>query len=143
MAYDKDFAERIRAITAQHSHVTEKAMFGGIAFMAYERMAFGIVEQKLMVRVGPERCESALAQRHVEPMLFTGRPMRGMVYVMPEGTRTQSALQKWIELALEVAAASPPKAPKFKRVSKPTPEISAGAKKTKKHAPKTQRGRGV
>lgn len=114
MAYDPQLAERVRAITVG-AGVTEKHMFGGIAFMKNDRMAFGIVRDELMVRVGPAHYEASLQRPHVKPMDFTGRPLRGMVFVAPEGIRTRAALQKWIELAIAVADAEPPKKPKMKK----------------------------
>ena len=84
-------------------------MFGGIAFMLAGNMFCGIVKDELMVRVGPERHDDALSQPHARPMDFTGRAMRGMVYVQPEGFRTDSDLKQWVDLGLMFAAALPPK----------------------------------
>lgn len=109
MAYDEELAERIRRALADKHSVVEKRMFGGIAFMLRGNMCCGIVRDDLMVRVGPERHEEALAQPHARPMDFTGRPMRGMVYVTPEGCRTDEALKRWVEQGLNFAATLPPK----------------------------------
>lgn len=109
MAYDEELAERIRRALADKHSVVEKRMFGGIAFMLRGNMCCGIVRGDLMVRVGPERHEEALAQPHARPMDFTGRPMRGMVYVTPEGCRTDEALKRWVEQGLNFAATLPPK----------------------------------
>ncbi|MDO8612139.1 MAG: TfoX/Sxy family protein [Dehalococcoidia bacterium] len=92
----------------KHS-VVEKRMFGGIAFMLRGNMCCGIVRDDLMVRVGPERHEEALAQPHARPMDFTGRAMRGMVYVTPEGFRTDEGLKSWVEQGLGFAASLPAK----------------------------------
>ena len=77
--------------------MAEKKMFGGLAFLLDGKMFCGIVKDDLMVRVGPERYEAALAEAHVRPMDFTGRPMNGYVYVGPGGSRTVKAIAKWVE----------------------------------------------
>ena len=109
MAYDEELAERVRRALAGREGLSEKKLFGGIAFMLRGNMCCGIVRHDLMVRVGPERHEEALAQPHARPMDFTGRPMRGMVYVTPEGCRTDEALKRWVEQGLNFAASLPPK----------------------------------
>ena len=109
MAYDEELAERIRRALAGRQGVSEKKMFGGIAFMLRGNMCCGIVGDELMVRVGPGRFQEALAEPHARPMDFTGRPMRGMVYVTPEGCRTDEALKRWVEQGLNFAASLPPK----------------------------------
>ena len=81
MAYDEKLADRIRQAVGPRGDVTEKKMFGGLAFLLDGKMFCGIVKDDLMVRVGPERYEAALAEAHVRPMDFTGRPMNGYVYV--------------------------------------------------------------
>ena len=109
MAYDEELAERIRRALAGRQGVSEKKMFGGIAFMLRGYMCCGIVGDELMVRVGPGRFQEALAEPHARPMDFTGRPMRGMVYVTPEGCRTDEALKRWVEQGLNFAATLPAK----------------------------------
>ena len=109
MAYDEQLAERVRLTLAGRDALSERKMFGGIAFMLAGNMFCGIVKEELMVRVGPERYDDALAQPHARPMDFTGRAMRGMVYVQPEGFRTDSGLKRWLELGLTFAASLPPK----------------------------------
>src|SRR3989304_10001362 len=109
MAYDEKLAERVRRALTPRESLVEKKMFGGIAFMLRGNMCCGIVRDDLMVRVGPERHEEALAQPHARPMDFTGRPMRGMVYVTPEGCRTDEALKRWVEQGLNFAETLPPK----------------------------------
>ena len=109
MAYDETLAQRIRELLADKHSVVEKRMFGGIAFMLHGNMSCGIVKDQLMVRVGPERHAEALAQPHARPMDFTGRPMKGMVYVGPEGLRSDADLNDWVRLAEEFAGSLPPK----------------------------------
>jgi len=108
MAFDPDLAERIRKAIEGDSGWTERKMFGGIAFMLHGNMCCGIVDHRLMVRVGSDAYEKALAMPHVKPMDFTGKPMRGFIYVEPAGTKKIAALRKWI--ALGVAAPKPAKA---------------------------------
>ncbi len=85
MAYDEGLAERIREGLAEQRDVTEKKMFGGVAFMLRGSMFVGIVKEDLMVRVGAEAHEDALREPHARTMDFTGKPMRGYVYVAPPG----------------------------------------------------------
>jgi uncharacterized protein (DUF1697 family)/TfoX/Sxy family transcriptional regulator of competence genes len=77
--------------------VTERKMFGGVAFLRKGKMFCGIVGNDLMVRVGPERYESALADVHTRPMDFTGRPMNGYVFISPGGTRLATSVKKWVD----------------------------------------------
>ena len=109
MAYDEELAERVRLALAGREGLSEKRMFGGIAFMLHGNMSCGIVKDQLMVRVGPERHAEALAQPHARPMDFTGRPMKGMVYVGPEGLRSDADLNAWLRRAVEFTETLPPK----------------------------------
>lgn len=104
MAYDETLADRIRRAVGPRADVTEKRMFGGLAFLLDGRMFCGIVKDDLMVRVGPERYKAALAEAHVRPMDFTGRPMNGYVFVGPGGSRTEKAIKKWIDQAAAFVA---------------------------------------
>jgi len=97
MAYDEALASRIRELLRDRRDVTERKMFGGLAFLVTGHMCCGIVGRDLMVRVGREEYESALSEKHARPMDFTGRPLRGMVYVAPAGVRTKRALETWID----------------------------------------------
>jgi len=97
MAYDEKLARRIRDAIGSRYRITEKQMFGGIAFLLNGKMFCGIVKDELMVRVGPERYEGALARAHVRPMDFTGRPMVGYVFVGPRGCASAKAIKPWIE----------------------------------------------
>lgn len=109
MAYDEELAERIRGLLAGRDDVTERKMFGGIAFMVRDRMAVGVVRHDLMVRVGPGAHDEAVARPHTRPMDFTGRPMRGMVYVAPAGVADDAELARWVETGAPYAASQPPK----------------------------------
>jgi len=111
MAYDETLADRIRDVLAAEPGVTERKMFGGIAFMVDGHMACGIVRDELMLRLGAEGADAALEKPHVRPMDFTGRPMTGMVYVEPAGVRGV-ALRNWVGRAVAHARSLPPKQPK-------------------------------
>jgi len=110
MAYDDELAARIRAVLPVGAPVTERQMFGGLAFMVGGHMFCGVVKDTLMVRLGPEAADRALEQPHVRPMDFTGRPMTGMVFVEPAGL-AGSALQQWVHDAADHARSLPPKQP--------------------------------
>ncbi len=96
MAYDESLAARIRRVMQDWPDVMERKMFGGLAFLLRGHMCCGIVNRDLMVRVGPGEYERALSKAHVRPMDFTGRPLKGMVYVAQSGLRTETALRHWI-----------------------------------------------
>lgn len=109
MAYDEALAARIRRLLGRRADVTERRMFGGVAFMVRGHLCCGIVGRDLVVRVGREAYPAALARRHARPMDFTGRPLTGMVYVAPAGCRTAAGLRAWIEPAVRLARGRPPK----------------------------------
>ncbi len=88
--------------------VSERKMFGGLAFMVDGHMACGIAGDDLMLRLGAEGAESALRKPHVRPMDFTGRPMTGMVFVEKAGLNGAS-LKRWVTAATSFARTLPPK----------------------------------
>lgn len=112
MAYDEKVAERLSRVFSEHKSVVEKKMFGGIAFMYTDHMSGGVIDEMFMVRVGPEEYEKALSEAHVRPMDFTGRPMKGYVYVEPTGFKTEKNLIKWVEKGIRFVKTLPPKKPK-------------------------------
>ena len=107
--------ERVRSLLRRRRGVAEISMFGGQCFTLRGHMCCGTLKQDLVVRIGPERYEQALAQPHARPMDFTGRPLKGFVFVGPNGYKTDAALAKWLRWATEFAESLPPKAPKAKR----------------------------
>lgn len=109
MAYDEGLAERIRAVTGTDPGVSERKMFGGLAFLLHGNMACGIVGDELMVRVGPDAWADCLALPHAREMDFTGRSMKGMVYVGPEGFAEDAELATWVGRGLAFAGSLPPK----------------------------------
>jgi TfoX/Sxy family transcriptional regulator of competence genes len=108
VAYDEKLADRVRHLLAGDPGLTERKMFGGLAFMLEGHMCCGIVGDELMLRLGVDGAEAALARQHVRPMDFTGKPMAGMVYVAPEGLRGR-ALRRWVESASAFVRTLPPK----------------------------------
>lgn len=109
MAYDEKLAERIRKVLASRKALTEKKMFGGITFLLRGNMCCGVVNDDLVLRLGPEQGEKALKKPHARECDFTGRPMKGMVMVVPNGYKTDSALRKWVEQAADFASSLPAK----------------------------------
>ena len=109
MAYDEALADRMRSLLQSREGVTERKMFGGLCFMLGGNMAFGITGDDLMVRVGPDNFEETLALPHARPMDFTGRPMKGMVYVDAEGFKSDQGLAEWAERGMSFAGSLPPK----------------------------------
>ena len=107
MAYDEDLADRVRTVLPAGEPVTERQMFGG-------RMFCGIVKDALMARLGPEAAGRALGQPHVRPMHFTGRPMKGMVFIDPPGLQGD-ALRQWVDAAAGYARGLPSRAARKRR----------------------------
>jgi TfoX/Sxy family transcriptional regulator of competence genes len=103
----------VRDLLAGDPALTERKMFGGLAFMLDENMCCGIVDHRLMLRLGADLAEHALERPHVHPMDFTGRPIAGMVYVAAEGLRGR-ALRTWVEQAAGFARTLPAKRPPTK-----------------------------
>ena len=110
MAVNEKLVSRIRDVLSDRNDVEENRMFGGIAFMVGGHMCCGPLESDLMVRVGPDRYDSALKRKHATTMEFTGKPMRGFVTVKAEGLRTKRDLTRWVGLGLTFVETLPPKA---------------------------------
>ncbi len=109
MAYDEDLAQRVREVLAARSDLGERKMFGGIAFMVTGNMACGVLKEDLIVRLGDDEGEKALAEDGVRPFDFTGKPMKGIVYVSPERISDDAELAEWVEAGADYAASLPPK----------------------------------
>src|SRR5215467_6737399 len=107
MAFDERLADRVRGALADVPDVSERRMFGGLAFLVGGHMACGVVGADLMLRLGD--ADAALDRPHVRPMDFTGRPMRTMAYVAADGIVSDKELEQWVEQAVEFARALPPK----------------------------------
>jgi TfoX/Sxy family transcriptional regulator of competence genes len=109
MAYDEGLAQRVREILGPRPFISERKMFGGLAFLLDGKMVVGISGSKLMARVGAERYQDALALPHVREMNFTGKPMKGYVYVDPPGLAEDSNLLAWVSWCASHVAALPGK----------------------------------
>ena len=112
MAYDEALAGRIRTALSELAGTTEKKMFGGIAFMLNGNMCCGVVKEDLMVRLAPDRSEEALQLPHARPMDFTGRPMKGFVFVGSDALKTERMLKTWVDRGVTFASSLPPRKPK-------------------------------
>ena len=108
MAYSEALADRIRDALGPRAGLSERQMFGGIAFMLGGNMAVGVVGEDLMVRLGPD-AERALAEPHVRPMDFTGKPIKSMIYVGAAGIESDEDLASWVEAGAAYAESLPPK----------------------------------
>jgi hypothetical protein len=109
MAFDEGVANRVREALRSRAVAEEKRMFGGIAFMVDGHMCVGVNDRDLMLRVGPAAAEGAFGRPGARPMDFTGRPLKGYLYVGPEGFTDEAALGEWLEMALDFVRTLPPK----------------------------------
>jgi hypothetical protein len=110
MPYDEQLAVRIREVFRGRRDVSERKMFGGVAFMYRTRMCCGVVGNDLVVRIAADEFAAAMRRKHVRPMDFTGKPMRGFVYVSRAGLRTTAVLRSWVacgERFVQQASAKP------------------------------------
>jgi TfoX/Sxy family transcriptional regulator of competence genes len=110
MAYDEDLANRIRELLAGEEAITEKKMFGGLAFLLNGNMAVSASGQGgLLVRVDPADTDAALARPHAARMEMGGRTMDGWIRVAPEGVKTKGDLASWVERGVAYARSLPAK----------------------------------
>ena len=109
MAFSEELADRTRVVLAERTRWDERKMFGGLAFMVAGHMCCGIIGDELMVRVGPDAYEEALSEPEAREMDFTGRPLRGMVYVSTAGVGTPEELAAWVDRGLRFVRSLPPK----------------------------------
>ncbi len=110
MAYDADLAERIRELIATEPDVTERQMFGGLAFLVAGNMSVAASGQGgLMVRVAPGETDALVAQAHVHPFEMRGRAMRGWLRVDAQGVQTKRELASWVRRGVAYARSLPPK----------------------------------
>jgi len=109
VAFDEALAGRIREQLVGRCGISERKMFGGIAFMLDDKMFAGVIKDDLMVRVDPQTFATALTEPHVREMDFTGRPMQGYHYVAYAGLATDEALARWLDFARSWVATLPAK----------------------------------
>ena len=107
MAYDRGLAQRVREVLVGRPGISERAMFGGLAFLVDGKMFVGIRNSSLMARVGPERHQDALAMPSVRVMDFTGRPMKGYVYIDPPAIAADRDLRAWVSWCVEFTCTLP------------------------------------
>ncbi len=116
MPYNESLADRVRQTFSQrHVIPVEKKMMGGLCFMVAGKMCIGITKDSLMVRLDPVEYESALSRAGCREMDFTGRPMRGFVFVGAEGFDVQTDLNWWIDRALDYNPRAPISAKKKRK----------------------------
>jgi TfoX/Sxy family transcriptional regulator of competence genes len=102
MAYDEYLADRIRSILDERNvNYYDKKMMGGLTFMVDDKMCVGIVKENLMARIGPDAYEAALEKEGCNEMNFTGRPMKGYVFVEPHVIDLEEDLEYWVQLSLD------------------------------------------
>ena len=109
MTYNAELAERIRAIIGSPPGLTEKKMFGGIAYLLNGNMLCGVLQEDLILRLGKDDSTTALEREHTHPFDITGRPMRGWLMVDPHGCEDDAMLQWWVEQALTFVKSLPAK----------------------------------
>jgi TfoX/Sxy family transcriptional regulator of competence genes len=122
MAYNEKLADMTRELIAlTHKKVTEKAMFGGLCFMVNDKMCVGVEKERLMVRLDPAKYEEVMEKEGCRPMNFTGRVMKGFVFVDIDVLNTRKKLDYWIQLALA-----------YNKIAKVSKKTAAKKTKTKK-----------
>jgi hypothetical protein len=110
MAYDDELAERIRDLVCEEDGLTEKKMFGGLAFLINGNMCVSASrEGGLLLRVDPEQTDALLDEPHTEPFVMRGRPMDGWLRVGPDGVERDADLRRWVAVGVGCARTLPPK----------------------------------
>lgn len=125
MGYDAETAQRLRRLFAGRTDVAERRMVGGLSFIVNGNMCCGVNGSALMVRVGPDDREQALAEPHVRPLEMGGRPVSGFVLIDPDGFSTDAALTAWVKRGLDFVGTLPAKRPR-KEVRDDVPDRSQG-----------------
>ncbi len=109
MAFDNQLADRIRKHLFIQPGLTEKKMFGGLAFLLNGNMCCGVHGNEMIVRLDPEQTDQALRKRYTRVFDLSGRPMKGWILIQPEGLTTETALAKWIQAGVKFASVLPAK----------------------------------
>ena len=109
MTYDEGVVERVRTVLDGQTGISEQRSFGGLSFLLNRNMCCGVLNDELVVRVGPDAYDDAVARSHARPMDFTGRPMRGWVYVAPDGFSEDADLDRSVALGVAFASSLPAK----------------------------------
>ena len=100
MAFNGTLSDRIREALSELPEVSEKYMFGGVCYMVNDKMCIGVAGDEMMCRIGEDAYEAALMKPGCREMVFTGKPMKGYVFVSDEGMRTKKDFNYWIDLCL-------------------------------------------
>lgn len=102
MAYNEKLADRVREmITESEIRIEEKRMFGGLCFMVNDKMCIGVEKERLMIRIGPDKFDEAVEKEGCKPMDFTGKVMKGFVFVDVDVLNSKKKLEYWVKLALD------------------------------------------
>ena len=109
MTYNEALADRIRKSLAKKKNVTEKKMFGGLAFMLNDKMCVGVDKDDLVLRCAPEKTDELLLKKGVRLFDLTGKPMNGWLLVSPEGHKTDKQLEDWIASSMDFVLSIPAK----------------------------------
>ena len=109
MAYDEELAQRVRHVLADQQGLVEKKMFGGVGYMIRGNMACGVNKDKLIVRVGPQGHEAAMARPNTLPFDITGKAMKGWVMVSAEGIAREAEIRAWVLEGVEFSLTLPAK----------------------------------
>lgn len=128
--YDEGLAQRIRGALAEQPELSERKMFGGIAFMLRGHMCCGVMDDRLMVRLGAEQYGAALALPHARPAELGGRPMTGMVIVEAPGLESDAALVAWVDRGVQFASSLPPKEAKKRATAARAPRADNATRRS-------------
>jgi TfoX/Sxy family transcriptional regulator of competence genes len=109
MAFDERLAERVRKQLGKRKGLSEKKMFGGLAFLLNGNMCCGLHGAELIIRLDPEKADTALAEPHTRIFDLSGRPMKGWVLVASAGLQSEESLAKWIRTGIDYASSLPKK----------------------------------
>ena len=102
MSFNEKLADRTREIISlTHKNVEEKKMFGGLCFMVNDKMCVGVEKERLMVRLDPAKYDEVIEKEGCKPMDFTGKIMKGYVFVDIDALNTKKKLEYWVKLALD------------------------------------------
>lgn len=112
---NEELVDLVRQTIGPRQDIAEKRMFGGVAFLLDGKMTCGVVGNDLMLRISPEDFDAALSEDHIRPMDFTGRPMRGFLYLSREGWKNKKSRKRWVDGGIAYAASLPAKKPRKAR----------------------------
>jgi hypothetical protein len=109
MTFSEQTANQIRRVIHDTPGLSERPLFNGVAFILQGNMCCGVIDENLVVRVGPDTYDAALREPHTRPMDLIGRPLPGFVYVERDGFASDATLKEWIERSVSFVRTLPPK----------------------------------